>query len=104
METQLKGQATAEQVTKWKSEYTNGIYSVVIDDHVAYFKKPTRHDMNCAMSKANKDAALDLFEELANLTFIGGSADVIEVDELFFGLVDQLKTVIEGKKARMVNL
>ncbi|GAA4465224.1 hypothetical protein GCM10023093_17010 [Nemorincola caseinilytica] len=104
METPLKGQAAPEQVAAWKAEHPIGIYSIEIDGHVAYFKKPNRKEMNCAMSKASKESALDLFEELANLTWIGGSNDVLAVDELFYGLVDQLKLVIEGKKARLVNL
>jgi len=98
------GQATPEQVQEWKSKYKQGIYAIEVDDHVAYFKNPNRQEMNCAMSKASAEAALDMYDELAKRTLIGGSEEVLDDDQKFFGVVQQIKVKMEGKKATLVNL
>lgn len=102
--TQLIGQQSNEQIQKWKQQYKQGIYSIEAGGHIAYFKNPNRHEMNCTMSKASMDAALDMYEELAKLTFIGGSEALLNEDQLFFGLAQQIKVKMEGKKATLVNL
>lgn len=104
MQEQLNGQATPEQIQEWKNKYKQGIYAVEVDGHIAYFKNPSRHEMNCAMSKASVDAALDMYDELTQRTFIGGSEEVLNDDQMFFGLVQQVKVKMEGKKATLVNL
>ena len=100
----LIGLATEDQVAAWKKEYPKGIYGLEVDGHIGYFKNPGRAEMNCAMSKVDKDAALDMFEDLAQTTFIGGSEAVLVDDEMFYGIVQQIKVKMEGKKAIMVNL
>lgn len=104
MEQQLTGQQTDEQIQAWKQQYKQGIYAIEIDNHIGYFKNPNRHEMNCTLSKASSDAALDMYEELARLTFLGGSEDVLNDDQKFFGLVQQVRTKMDGKKAKLVNL
>src|SRR5690348_16170809 len=103
-EQQLIGQQTSEQIAILKQQYKQGIYAITVDNHIGYFKNPSRHEMNCSMSKASAEAALDMYEELARLTFIAGSEAVINDDQMFFGLVQQIKVKIEGKKATLVNL
>ncbi len=103
MET-LIGQVDATQIEAWKKSHANGIYGVNVDGHIGYFREPNRQDMNCAMSKADKDAALDMFEDLASSTFIGGSNDIITNDQMFYGVVQRLKEKMDGKKATLVNL
>lgn len=100
----ITGQATPEQIHIWKQQHKNGIYAVETSGHVAYFKNPGRHEMNCAMSKADRDKALDVFEELAAITFLGGSRIVLDDDQMFIGLCQELKVKLEGKKATLVNL
>src|ERR1700761_5814277 len=104
MNQELIGQATAEQIKAWKEKYKDGIYAIQVDGYIAYFKNPNRHELNCAMSKASSDRALDMYEELTNLTFIGGSEEVLKDDQKFFGLVQQVKGKMDGKKATLVNL
>lgn len=102
--TQITGLATDAQLKEWKAKYKYGIYAVEVDGHIAYFKNPDRHDLNCAMRKADRDKALDVFEELAAITFIGGSDEVLKDDQMFIGLSQELKVKLEGKKAQLVNL
>ena len=103
-EEQLIGQVNDAQITEWKAKYKYGIYGIEVDSHIAYFKNPGRNELNCAMSKADKDKALDMFEELANITFIGGSEEILKDDQMFIGVSQELKVKLEGKKARLVNL
>jgi hypothetical protein len=100
----LTGQATPAQIGEWKLKHKYGIYSVEVDGHIGYFKNPGRAEMNCAMSKADKDKVLDLFEELASITFIGGSEELLTDDQMFIGICQELKVKLDGKKARLVNL
>ncbi len=100
----LIGQATNEQIAEWKRKYKYGIYAVEVDGHVGYFKNPGRNELNCAMSKADKDKALDIFEELASVTFLGGSEEILKDDQMFIGVSQELKIKLEGKQATLVNL
>ncbi len=100
----LTGQATPMQIAEWKNKHKYGIYAIETEGHVAYFKNPGRNELNCAMSKADKDKALAMFEELALITFIGGSEEILNNDQLFIGACQELRVKLEGKKAILVNL
>lgn len=99
-----RGTATEAQIKEWKAKHKYGIYAVETDGHIAHFKNPDRHELNCAMRKADREKALDVFEELASLTFIGGSEEILKDDQMFIGLSQELKVKLEGKKAQLVNL
>ncbi len=100
----LVGQATAAQISEWKSKNKYGIYAIEVDGHIGYFKNPGRNELNCAMGKADKDKALEIFEELANVTFLGGSEEILKDDQMFIGVCQELKVKLDGKKAHLVNL
>ncbi len=100
----LIGIAEAAQIAAWKQSHPIGIYGLEVDGHIGYFKNPNRSEMNMAMSKADPDAALDMYEELAKVTFIGGSEEILKDDAMFLGVMRQIKTKMEGKKAILVNL
>lgn len=91
-------------MAEWKATHKYGIYAIEVGGHIAYFKNPGRNELNCAMSKADREKALHIFEELANLTFVGGSKEVLLDDQLFIGASQELKTKLEGTKAKLVNL
>ncbi len=92
------------QVDAWKSEHSQGIFALTQGKAIALFKNPTRHEMNYALSKAEKDATLDMFEALANSTFLGGDEGMLKTDRRFFGIVQKFKEVMEGEKTELVNL
>jgi hypothetical protein len=98
------GSASTEQIAEWKTKYKYGIYAIEVDGHVGYFKNPGRNELNCAMSKADREKALNIFEELAQLTFIGGSEEILRDDQMFIGVSQELKVKLDGKKAKLVNL
>ncbi len=103
-EFELTGQASEDQINEWKRKHKTGIYSVEVDGHIGYFKNPGRNELNCAMSKADREKALDIFEELANITFLGGSEEILKDDQMFIGVSQELKVKLDGKKAILVNL
>lgn len=100
----LVGSVSPKKTEEWKLKYKAGIYAIEVDGHIAYFKNPNRHELNCAMSKADRDNTLAIYEELANLTFIGGSEAVLTDDQMFLGICQELHLKLEGKKATLVNL
>lgn len=99
----LIGEATEEQINAWKAANPNGIYGIKKDGHICYLKDPSRAEMNCAMSKASADAAFDMFEELADLIWLGGSEEMKKNDKMFRYLVKQLREIIEGEKVELVK-
>ena len=105
VENQLVGQATPEQIAAWKAQYKMGIYSLTDDDglHVGYFKNPSRQEVNCALASANK-TPLGPAEELAKLTFIGGSEALLNDDAMSLGTTEYINKKMNGVKLRMVNL
>jgi hypothetical protein len=101
---ELKGQATAEQIKEWNGKYPGGIYAVEFDEHVGYFKNPDRAEVNCALTKSDAKKPLAVLEDLANMTFIGGSDEVLKNDTLFLGVCNSIKNKMDGPTGRLVNL
>lgn len=102
--TLLIGQATDDQINAWKAANAGGIYGITVENHIGYFKEPNRQEMNQAYSKVDSDAFLDSWEELATLTYIGGSKELLTNDRLFFATARMMKTRQESVKAELVNL
>lgn len=102
----LTGVATKEQLEDWKRQYKTGIYAVEGDGHIAYFRNPNRNDINASFGAATKDPdnTLALYETCAEITFLGGSREMLTVDGLFFGLMTELKKKIDGRKVLLKNL
>ncbi len=100
----LVGLATAEQIQYWKQQHAGGIYALETGGHIAYFKNPGRQEVNCALRKLDKDRVLDVYEELAAVTFLGGSEAVLRDDRKFLGICRELKAKLDGARVRLVNL
>ena len=100
----LLGLATQEQIRNWKQQHAGGIYALETGGHIAYFKNPGRQEVNCALRKSDKDRVLDVYEELAAVTFLGGSEEVLRDDRKFLGICRELKSKLDGARVRLVNL
>lgn len=98
------GQATPEQIEVWKRQYPGGIYRIKVEGSIIYFKNPDRHDLNCAYAKMSQEATYDLYEELTNITCIGGDKSLLLDDQAFIGIADAIKVKLQGKQAELVNL
>ena len=105
MNTELNGLISPEEIAELKKKFLEGLYSVEVNGHIAYFKHPNRHVINFAMSQISKDSQpLDYFEHIAKETKVAGSDAILEDDQMFMELVEQLKEIITYKNAKLVKL
>lgn len=102
--TPLTGQATPEDIAKWKKENPDGVFAIQVKEHIAYFREPDIDDMNAAASLTTKDAPLDYFKILAGDTYLGGSKDVFERRELFLDFIETIRPKLDGKKGKLLDL
>jgi hypothetical protein len=104
METKkLIGELPKEQIAELKVANPS-LYSVQVGDHIAYFKKPNRHNMNYAMSLiTDASQPLDYFETIGKETKLAGSDMILEDDDMFMDLVEVLKETLSHKRAVMVK-
>ena len=105
----LIGQATDAQIAEWKTKYPLGIYAIYAPEpnptHVGYFKNPNRIEVNVALAEASTARKLASTEKLAELTFIGGSEDILKDQGGFFlGICDDIREKMDGVKTKVVNL
>ncbi len=102
MENKLVGQATPEQIEEWKKKH-GAIYSVEVDGHVCYLKKPDRAAMAYA-SAALKEGPFQYAESIVDNCRIGGSDIFDKDDEYFLAVMQKAEELIEIKKAEIVKL
>lgn len=100
----LIGQMSDDEIKVLKAANPLGIYALVGGGHIGYFKCGDRHDVNQAMAKADTNAALDMYQVYAELTHIGGSAELLTNDRLFKGVAHAIRKDMEGEKFEVVNL
>lgn len=102
----LIGQATDDQVAKWKQENELGIFAISVGGHIGYFRNPDIDDMNAATATLTKDNPLDYFTNLANDIHIGGSKALFDKTnpQLTLDFIETVKPKLEGKKGTLVNL
>lgn len=102
----LIGAVDAAQISQWKVKCPAGIYKIEAGEHVGYFRNPTRHDVAKALSEASDENPLAAIEKFGELTFIGGSEEVLKDDELFLSARFILKDKLMTSKvtAQLVNL
>lgn len=103
MKKALIGQLSTDKIAELK-ELNKRIYAVEVGGHVAYFREPTRKDINASASQLDQDSPMDYFETIMRDTIIGGSDAVITDDALYLGALNQVRKKIEGEKAVLVNL
>lgn len=102
MSKELIGQVAQPQIDAWKAEHKE-LFSIEVDGHVGYFKKPNRQVIALATSKI-KDNPLGYIETILENTFVGGSREVIENDDFFLAAVTTAEKLIEIKTAELVKL
>ncbi len=98
----LIGQATPDQISEWKKKYGK-VSAIIVDGHIAYFKKPDRKTLGYASSIGTKDP-IKFNETLMNNCFIGGSEEIKKNDDLFLSASSKLGDLIEIREAELVNL
>jgi hypothetical protein len=102
MNKELKGQATPEQIAKWKKEHKN-VFAIKVDGHICYLKSPDRKTLSYASSLGMKDP-LKFNEIILENCFLGGSEEIKTDDGLFLGASGKISELIEVKEAELEKL
>lgn len=97
----LKGQATEEQIAKWKKDHGE-IFAVSVDGSICYLKKPNRNILSAMSTLANDP--IRSAEFLLNNCWLDGDTAIKDEDDKFLGVVSQLGEIIKVKTATLVKL
>jgi hypothetical protein len=104
MKKELIGLADAAGIAKMKKDNKDGVFFIECNEHIGYFRNPTRHDVNAALAMADDQKPLAVAEKFGELLFIGGSKEVLINDAMFMGAAVQLRSKLNGIPASMGNL
>lgn len=106
METKpLVGQLDEKEIKALKAKHLNGIFAIESEaGHVAYFRNPDRKVVALVLASVSLTDPLHHLTVLAKNTFIGGSREMLDNDEMWYGTAVELKEKLNGKRAMLVNL
>jgi hypothetical protein len=98
---ELKGKATAEQISEWKKKHSD-IFKVEVGDSVCYLKKPDRKTMSYVATLGNNPIRAN--EALLENCWLGGDESIKTDDEKFFGVSSKMDKIVEIKDAEVTKL
>jgi hypothetical protein len=98
---ELKGTATAGQITEWKEKYGD-VFRAEVGDSVCYLKKPDRKTMSYVATLGNNPIRAN--EALLQNCWLGGDENIKTDDEKFFGVSSKLNEIIQIKEAEITKL
>jgi hypothetical protein len=98
---ELKGKATAEQISEWKKKHGD-IFKVEVGDSVCYLKKPDRKTMSYVATLGNNPIRAN--EALLENCWLGGDESIKTDDEKFFGVSSKLAEIVQVKDAEITKL
>jgi hypothetical protein len=98
---ELKGKATAEQISEWKKKHGD-IFKVEVGDSVCYLKKPDRKTMSYVATLGNNPIRAN--EALLENCWLGGDESIKTDDEKFYGVSAKLNEIVAIKDATVVKL
>lgn len=101
MDTELKGQASQEQLDEWKVKH-GAFFGIKVDGHICYLRKPDRKQLSYISGIGTKDG-IKSNEILMKSCWLGGSEDIQSDDALFLGACAHLSALIEVKQAELVK-
>lgn len=87
----LTGEASADDIKKWKEANPLGVMQVVIDGRVAYFKQPGFGEINFYHSKATaSDQIVERWKAFTEITFLGGCEELITSPKYLGSVYEQV--------------
>ncbi len=107
--TELKGQATTEQIAEWKqtvkTKYGDGakVYEYKVEDMVCYIRTVDRTTYSAAAAKVSTSPAKFTDVILENC-WLGGCDTIRKVDQYYFGLSEFLEELVAKKKGSLTEL
>ena len=97
----LTGQASEEEISKWKKQFGE-IFAAKVEDHIAYFRKPTRQELGYIMTLGNNP--MKQTENLLQTCFAGGSETILQDDSYFLGAASVMQQLLAVKRAEVEKL
>jgi hypothetical protein len=98
---ELKGTATAEQISEWKQKYGD-VFRAEVDDSVCYLKKPDRKTRSYVAALGSNPIRAN--EALLENCWLGGDESIKRDDEKFFGISSKLSEIVQVKDAEITKL
>ena len=95
----LKGQASPEQIEKWKEEHGK-VFTYTVDDKIAYLRSVDCNTYSAAASKVATSPA-KFNEVVIQNIWLGGDEDIRKVDSYYFGLIDHVEEMMAKKKGSL---
>lgn len=99
----LIGQATADQLVKWKEEH-GALFAYEVEDRVAYLKSVDRNVYALAASKIRDAGPAKFNEVVVENIWVGGDETIRQDDRYYFGLIDFVEELMAKKKGILRSL
>ena len=100
-ENKMVGQATPEKIKAWKENFGT-VFTAKAENHIAYFRKPTRKELSYAMRL--QDDSLAMTEMVLKECHLGGSKVFYENVEFMLGAANLVEKLVSAKKTEVGEL
>ncbi len=97
----LTGQATEAEIEMWKRRF-GAVFSTVVEQHIAYFKKPSRQQISYAMIFSGNP--MKMAETLLRECFVGGSKTILDNPEYTLSAESIISTLVNAKPVEIAKL
>lgn len=95
-------EVTSDVIEAWKKSFNSVFKYQTNDGKTAYFRSPTRKEIEAAQTVQNKPIQSN--EILAKAVFLGGDEEIINEDKYFFGFQKHLTGVIKQVEGEFTEL
>ena len=99
MDKVLIGQASPEQIEKWKEE-NDIVFNYKVDGRIAYLKPVHRTLYAAAATKVSTSPA-KFTETIIEGIWLGGDEAIRKEDQYYFGLIDFVEELMNKKKGEL---
>lgn len=99
---ELKGQATAEQLAEWKEKHGR-VFQYVVENKTCYLRAVDRNTYSAAAAKVTSSPA-KFNETIINNIWLGGDEDIKKLDSYYYGLIDFVEELMAKKKGSLTEV
>lgn len=92
-----------EHIQGWKEKYKT-VHKLIIEDKIAYLRKPDRRTLSLAMTKISKGDIIGGSEAILENCWLGGDTEIKTDDDLFMAAVSKVGDLIQVKEAELEKL
>ncbi|MFB9862729.1 hypothetical protein [Rufibacter immobilis] len=97
-------EVTPQLIEAWKKQNPAGVFRMTVGDKVGYCRTPNRMDLKYAMTRMQTGGPLEMAEAIFEETWLGGDAEIQEVDEYFLGALSQMQELLKVQTAALEKL